>query len=446
MRILGFLSGIMALHGVVDDLVKRRRPGVFQELLKSPWRKSSKFAQNHSVLLKRSLGPGFVSGASDADPTTVASLAVVGAATGYTLSWLVVLLLPMIAIVQSIAAAIGSGQTSIQNAIRRQYGLAWALLALVAVVVVNLMTLAADLEAGAESLKLLTGLPRTVFVLPFAAAVGWLLVARSYLRIERFLSYLPFIFIAYGISAVLASPDWGALARSLIVPHFNFTPVVVTGALALLGTTLTSYVYYWESIEVAERGTLPEQTRSMKANAAWGALAPGICFLFILVATAATLGRTHGSVATAADAARALEPLAGASATALFAVGLLASAVLAVPILAATSAYAVAQTFGLRGSLNDAWQDARTFYGVLIGSLAVSAVVALAGFSPIGLLYWASVAGGLGTPLTLWLLLAIARSPALGERRVRGWLLIGGYAVAAIVTASCAIFLATLRA
>lgn len=398
-------------------------------------------------MVKRSLGPGFVAGASDVDPTTVASLAVVGAATGFTLSWLVVLLLPMIAIVQSIAAAVGSAQTSIQGSIRRQYGLALALLALVAVVAVNLVTLAADLEAGAESLKLLTGVPREVFVLPFAAGVAWLLVARSYLRIERFLSYLPFIFIAYGISAVLARPDWGALLHSLLVPHFNFTPVVVTGALALLGTTLTSYVYYWESIEVAERGTLPAQARSMKANAAWGALAPGICFLFILVATATTLGKTNASVQTAADAALALEPLAGKWATELFAVGLLASAVLAVPILAGTSAYAVTQTFGMRGSLDDSWRDARVFYAVLIGSLAFAAAVAFAGFSPIALLYWASVAGGLATPLTLWLLLAIASNRAvLGENRIRGWLLVGGCAVAAIVTASCAIFLATLRA
>ncbi len=232
----------------------------------------------------------------------------------------------MIAVVQSIAAAVGSSQTSIQAAIRRHYGLGWALLALVAVVAVNVFTLAADLVAGAESLKLLSGLPRAIFVLPFAAGTAWLLLARSYLRIERLLSYLPFIFICYGISAVLAKPDWRALLRSLIVPHFDFTLPVVTGALALLGTTLTSYVYYWESIEVAERGTAPSEARTMKADAAWGALAPGICFLFILVATAATLGRTHTSVQTATDAAIALQPLAGPWATALFAIGLLASA------------------------------------------------------------------------------------------------------------------------
>lgn len=394
-------------------------------------------------LKKGSLGPGFVSGASDADPTTVASLAVVAAATGYTLSWLVVLLLPMIAVVQSIAAAIGVVcRTSIQGAIRRHCGLTWALLALVAVLAVNLITLTADIEAGAESLKLLTGISRAYFVLPFAGGVAWLLVSKSYLRIERFLSFIPLIFLCYGISAVLAKPDWRAFLHSIVVPHFDFTFPVATGALALLGTTLTSYVYYWESIEVSERGTVPSELRSMKADAAWGALAPGLCFLFILVATAATLGKSHTPVETATDAAVALQPLAGAWATTLFAIGLLASAAIAVPVLAGTSAYVITQTFGWRGSLDAPFDQARAFYAVLLGSLGASATFAFAGFSPITLLYWASVAGGLATPLTLWFLVAIAQSRAImGENRVKGGLAYAGWAVTAIVTASCIVFL-----
>ncbi len=362
------------------------------------------------------------------------------------LSWLVLLLLPMIAVIQTIAATIGAiCPTSIQGAIRRHYGLTWALVALVAVVAVNLVTLTADLEAAAESLKLLTGLPRTYFVLPFAGCIAWLLVSRSYLRVERFLSLLPLIFVCYGISAVLAKPDWVALAHSLVFPHFHFTSPVVTGALALLGTTLTSYVYYWESIGVSERGSPPSELRGAKADAAWGALAPGICFLFILVATAATLGarRTRG-LDTATDAAAALKPLAGGWATALFAVGLLASAAIAVPVLAGTSAYVVTQTFGWRGSLDAPFGHAPRFYGILLASLAISAAFAFVGFSPIALLYWASVAGGLATPLTLWFLIAIAQNRAImGENHIRGRLAVAGWTVTAIVTASCAhLFLA----
>ncbi len=350
----------------------------------------------------------------------------------------------MIAVVQAIAATIGAiCPTSIQGAIRRHYGLAWALAALVAVVAVNLMTLTADLEAASESLKLLTGVPRAYFVLPFSGVVAWLLISRSYLRVERLLSFLPFIFVCYGISAVLAKPDWGALAHSLVFPRFQFTLPVATGALALLGTTLTSYVYYWESIGASQRRTSPPKLRLAKADAAWGALAPGICFLFILVATAATLGANHMRVDTATDAAAALKPLAGEWATALFAIGLLASAAIAIPVLAGTSAYVVTQTFGWRGSLDAQFGDAPRFYGILLGALAISAAFAFVGFSPIALLYWASVAGGLATPLTLWFLIAIAQNRAImGENHIRGWLAVAGWMVTAIVTASCATFLA----
>jgi Mn2+/Fe2+ NRAMP family transporter len=384
------------------------------------------------------VGPGFVAGASDADPTTIASLAVVGAATGYMLSWLVVLLFPMIAIVQSIAASVGTSRTSIQGAIRRRYGLAVALVALILVVAVNIATLAADIEAGAESLALFFGLPRAAFTLPFAIVVAWLLLTHSYARIERILSFLPLIFVSYGVSAVLARPDWGALLHSLVVPRFEFTPVVVTAALALLGTTLTSYVYYWEQIEVSERAAMPEQIPELQADAAWGALLPAICFLFVLVATAATLGKAHVSVQTATDAAMALQPLAGRWATVLFAIGLLASAAIAVPILAGTSAYVVTQTFGWRGSLGTPVTQAREFYAVVVGSLLLASAFAFAGIEPIALLYWASVAGGLGTPVTLWLLVAIARNRTImGSSRISNALGAAGY----IVAVSCAIFL-----
>ncbi len=369
----------------------------------------------------------------------------VGAATGYMLSWLVVLLFPMIAVVQSVAASVGTSGSSIQQAIRRRYGLAIALVALILVVAVNLATLGADIEAGAESLTLLFGLPRQAFALPFALVVAVVLLTNSYMRVERILSFLPFVFVSYVASAILAHPDWSALLHSLVVPRFAFTPVVVTAALALLGTTLTSYVYYWEQIEVSERGAGPEQLSELHADATWGAVAPAICFLFVLVATAATLGRVHATVQTATDAAIALQPLAGRWATTLFAIGLLASAALAVPILAGTSAYVVTQTFGWRGSLGTPVARAREFYAVIIGSLLLASAFTFAGITPIALLYWASVAGGLGTPVTLWLLVAIAHDRTImGPSRIGIKLAVAGYSVAAVVTLSCVIFLVQL--
>ncbi|MBV8198491.1 MAG: divalent metal cation transporter, partial [Candidatus Eremiobacteraeota bacterium] len=249
-------------------------------------------------------GPGLVSGASANDPTTVGSLAVVGAATGYGLAWLIVLLLPMLALVQAIAASVAAvSHMSLQEAIVHAYGRRPATLAMVCVVSISLLTLVADIQAGAQALSLLFGLPFYVFVVPLVAVIGWMLAAHSYLRIERILASLTLIFLCYVASAILARADWGAVLHSIIAPRFNLSLAFATGVIALLGTTLTSYVYFWESIEVAEHVPPPAQFRAVRMDAVLGMLVAGSSFLFILTATAATLGKHHIAVTTAADAA-----------------------------------------------------------------------------------------------------------------------------------------------
>src|SRR5271166_5766764 len=161
------------------------------------------------------LGPGLVSAASDNDPTTVATLAVIGATTGYALCWLLVLVVPMMALVQALAAGAGAVcKTSLQGAIRRQYGLSWAIVTLCSIASVNIVTLAADAKAGSEAISLLTHLPAGYFIVPFIVVVGWLLVSHSYSRIERYLSLLPLVFVCYVASAILAHFDVMAFLHS----------------------------------------------------------------------------------------------------------------------------------------------------------------------------------------------------------------------------------------
>lgn len=300
----------------------------------------------------RAFGPGLVSGASANDPTTVGSLAVVGAATGYGLAWLVVLLLPILAVVQAVAASVAAiSQMSLQQAIARAYGRGFALASAVAIVAIGVLTLGADVAAGAQAVTLLCGVPSWIFVVPLVVLVGWLLATKSYVRIERTLAWFTLIFLCYVASAIYARPDWLAVARSIVVPHVAFTPVTIAAALALLGTTLTSYVYFWESIEVAERRPEPSQLKAVNVDAVVGMTVAASSFLFILVATAAVSGTHHANMLTAADAAAALRPLAGAFDEALFGIGLLASAAIAIPVIAATNGYVVAQTLGLPAGL-----------------------------------------------------------------------------------------------
>jgi Mn2+/Fe2+ NRAMP family transporter len=393
-------------------------------------------------------GPGLVSGASASDPTTVASLAVVGATTAYGLAWLVILLLPMLATVQAIAAHVGAvAQSSLQEAIARTYGRVAGLLAAGAVVVIGVLTLAADVKAGAEGLTLLFGVSFYAFVIPIVVFSGWLLASNSYLRIERILASLSLIFLCYVASAIYARPDWGEVLQSIFAPHMRFSPVWMTGAVALLGTTLTSYEYYWESIEVAERRPALSQVRAFKLDAVLGMLVTGSSFFFILVATAATSGKHHLAIQTAADAAAALKPLAGSWDQALFGLGFLASAAIAIPVIAATNGYVVAQTFGANAGLGAPLARAKTFYAVIFGSLVVAAAFALTPIPTIALLYWVSVAAGIATPITLIYALLVARNRAAMAGCPIGLpLACAGWAVTVVVASAAVAFIVqTLR-
>ncbi len=390
------------------------------------------------------LGPGLVAAASNNDPTTVATLAVVGATTGYLLCWLVVAIIPMLALVQRLAADVGAvARTSLQGAIRREYGRAWAVVVLIAVAAVNVVTLGADVKAGSEALALLVHAPAPAFVLPFVAAIAALLLGRSYTSIERGLSVVPLAFLCYAASAVLAHADAGAVVRAVIHPAFSFAPVAVFGAIALIGTTMTAYVYLWESIGVSERPADRRSIRFFERDAIAGMVAVGIIFLFILVASAATLGHGHAiAIATAADMAAALTPLAGPWAGTLFGIGLLASAVLAVPVVASTCAYAAAHTFDWPAGLDCAPRVAPAFYTVLTATLAAAAIIAFIPVPAVTLLFWASIFGGLATPLTLIFLVAIAANRrVMGEHVMNGAMTIAAWAVVTAVTAAGAIFL-----
>lgn len=362
------------------------------------------------------------------------------------MAWLVVLLLPMLAVIQAIAASVGAvSQMNLQQAITRTYGRGPALVAAASIVAISLLTLGADVQAGAEAVTLLTGVPFYYFVLPFVAIIGWLLATKSYVKIERLLAWLTLIFLCYVASAIYARPDWGAVLRSIVVPHLELSRTVLGGAIALLGTTLTSYVYVWESIEIAERRPKNSQLGAVRADAAIGMLVAGSSFLFILVATAATLGVHHLPIQTAAQAAAALRPLAGAWDQGLFAIGLLASAAIAVPVIAATNGYVVAQTFGLRAGLTESPHDARAFYSVIFGTLALGAMIAMAPLPTISLLYWVSVAAGLLTPVTLVFTMLVAQNAeAMQGRPIGAPLAYAGWLVTSAVVLSSIGFLISI--
>ena len=390
--------------------------------------------------LLRGIGPELVSAASDNDPTNVGTAAAVGAQTGYQLSWVALLVAPLLGVVLTIAAQVGAvARDDLQSLARKRYGRGVAAVLLVSVVVVNLVTIAADLQAGAAGIGLLAGVGSRWLVVPLGTAVAGLLLAGRYGQVVAVLRYLMLGFVAFGAAAVLAHPDWPRLLQASLVPQLSLRRDQVAGGLALLGTTLTSYVYVWETIG---RGTEdpPDRTAGARglgrarAGAVVGAVFTAVTLWCMLIAAAATLGQHHQAVASAQDAAAALRPLAGSAAAGLFAAGLVISAVVALPVLVATTAYVVGAHFNWRRGLSEGIGHARGFYAILVASIGLALAVSLAGISVIGMLVAASVAGGLGTPIGLVILVRLARDPeVMGPRPISRRLAVAGWAVAVIV-------------
>lgn len=397
---------------------------------------------------QQNFGAGIVAGASDNDPTTVATLAVIGSTTTYELGWLTLLVIPMLAVIQAIAAQVGTvTKKGLEDCVRSAYGRVWAFAALGALLVVNVLTLAADLEGGSAAVEMLTGIAYRWWVAPLGVLTVVVLVFGNYRTIERVLRYLALLFLTYVGAAFLARPDWGAVLHASFVPHFDFKPATVAGALALLGTTLTAYAYVWETIELSEEKPRLRQLGLVQVDAALGIVVAGLTFWFILIATGATLGVHHTTVDTAQKAAQALAPIAGKYASLVFAVGLLGSALVAIPVIAGTSAYVAAEMFGWRCSLDASFDRARAFYLTLGGCVAAAVLIGVAGVAPIKLLFMSGIAGGIATPLTLALMLLVARNERIMRKaRIAPWLAASGWCVTLLVGVATVVYLVqTLR-
>jgi Mn2+/Fe2+ NRAMP family transporter len=320
------------------------------------------------------------------------------------------------------------------------------------VVLVNLVTIAADLQAGAAGIGLLAGVDPRWLVAPLGAAIGALLFAGRYEQVLGVLRYLMLGFLAFGVAAVLARPDWPRLVQASLVPTISLRGYgvgryEVAGALALLGTTLTSYVYVWETIgrgaqEAPARTDRDRGLGRARTGAVVGSVFTAVILWFMLVASAATLGKHHQAVATADDAARALRPLAGSAAADLFGAGLVVSAVVALPVLLATTAHVVGAQFGWRRGLSEEIGRAGGYYAVLVISIGLALAVLVAGIPAVGMLVAASIIGGLGAPIGLVVLVRLARDrQVMGSQRISRRLALAGWAVAVVVGGSGLLYL-----
>ena len=357
--------------------------------------------KRHSILYL--LGPGFLSGMAGNDATAMTTYAIDGATAGYGHLWLMLLATPMYQAVQFACAKIGRvTQVGLADNLRKHYGRKVALLVVIVLVFANIALIAGDLLAIGSGLELLTGLSWAWFVVPVAILLWYLIVHHSFELIIKIFTILSLAFVTYLVTGLFSGASWRTVAVQTFVPQLHFDLSDLSTAVALLGATISPYSMFWQADSEREQrraGSLRQQIRCAALDVASGVISGNLIAYFVIVATAATLFTHHHSIQTAADAAQALEPLLGPFAKYLFAIGLIGSGFIAIPVLVASTSYAVTGAFGWPSGLSKKHWQCEEFYLILTCTLIVGLAVALLHGNPIQLIFWANVLVGVLAPI-----------------------------------------------
>jgi NRAMP (natural resistance-associated macrophage protein)-like metal ion transporter len=381
------------------------------------------------------LGPGLITGASDDDPSGIGTYATVGAALGYGTLWTILFSFPLMTAVQFICAKVGmvSGR-GLAGVLRHHYPRGVLYPAVLAVVVANTINAGADLGAIAAGLNLLLPIPIGVAIVPVAAIILALQIWGSYRLIANIFKWLTLVLLAYIVAGFLARPDWGQVLRSAVVPSIRLDAGFLGAVVAILGTTISPYLFFWQASEEVEEEISMGRTRLSQRRgatddelkyASWdvnvGMFASNLVAFFIIMTTAATLFRAgQNNIQSATQAAQALRPIAGDFAGVVFALGLIGTGFLAVPVLTGSGAYAAAEAFGWRYGLDKHPRKAKHFYGVIVASTVIGLLINYVGINPISALYWTAIMNGVVAPPLLVLIMLVANNRTVMGRRTNG--------------------------
>lgn len=391
------------------------------------------------------LGPGLITGAADDDPSGISTYSVTGAAFGYAGLWTALFSFPLMAAVQLMCARLGlvTGR-GLAGVIRLRYP-RWVLwCSCLLLVLANVFNIAADLGGMADAMQMVTGLGWYYWCPGFALLIVALLFWTSYRTIARVFKWLTLILFAYVITAFLAHPNWKLVLHATLIPHVEWSRSYISVLVGILGTTISPYLFFWQAAQEVEEershgrimlaqrtGATENELRSARTDVMVGMFFSNLVMYFIILTTATTL-HAHGktNIETAQQAAEALRPLAGASAYWLFTLGLIGTGMLAIPVLAGSCAYAIAEAaqWG-RPSLSRKPHLARRFYSVIAASMVVGLALDYAGLNAVKMLFWSAVLNGvLAPPLVILVVLLTSDPTVMGEHensltlRVCGWL------------------------
>ncbi|MEI7690299.1 MAG: divalent metal cation transporter [bacterium] len=379
--------------------------------------------KHHTSFLK-TLGPGVITGASDDDPSGIGTYSMVGSRYGLSLTWLALYLLPMMTAVQETCARIGIvTEKGLAGSINKIYGKKVIVFLVALLVIANTINIGADIGAMVASFQLLLPINFYVGAILLTAIILFLEIRVSYHRYARILKWLTISLFSYILAAIIIKPDWFEVIRSLSVPKIQFNKEYIAAMVAVMGTTISPYLFFWQTSEEVEderdkkiladhhKEVIKHEISDMRKDTIVGMSYANIVFLFIVITTASVLYKNGiNNIESAEQAAMALKPLAGDAAYFLFTLGIFGVGLLAVPVLAGSSAYAVAELFKWKEGLYKKYSHAKGFYGIIIVSMLVGLAMNFIGINPIKALYFAAIVNGVTAPILLFYIFKIGRN------------------------------------
>lgn len=404
---------------------------VVQEL---PGRSTLKKAKDYW----HSLGPGLTTGASDDDPSGIATYSQTGAQFGFQLLWLSAFTFPLMSIVQEMCARIGlvTGRGLAAN-IRVHFPRSILYTTAFLLFAANSFNIGANLGAMAEGMRLIFPIfDFSVLVIIFAIGSLLLQIFTPYARYAKYLKWLAFILLAYIFSAVLVNLDWSEVGRAAVIPSLTFSKSQIIMVCAILGTTISPYLFFWQTSQEVEeqiadgrttlasrQGATDDEIKRMRTDVWSGMFLSNVVMFFIIAACAAVLfSNGVTDITSSAQAAEALRPFAGDWTFFLFAIGIIGTGLLAIPVLAGSASYALSESFGWKEGLGRPLKQAHGFYGVIIISMLLGLALNFIGLNPIRVLIYSAVANGIVAPVILYLIVRLSRDPRIMGSRANSWL------------------------
>src|ERR1700677_2408974 len=406
------------------------------------------------------LGPGLITGASDDDPSGIATYSQSGARFGFSMCWVMLFTFPLMAAIQEISARIGrvTGQ-GIAGNIRAHYPRWLSQLIVGLLLIANILNLGADLGAMGDALVLLTGGSAHLYVVVFAIACVLLEVLSRYHNYVAILKWTSITLFAYVAAALIVPVPWSAVAWNTLVPNFSFKTDYVVAIVAVLGTTITPYCFFWQSSQEAEDERIdphakalldaPEQAKvqigRIRLDTYVGMGYSNLISLFIIITAAATLN-AHGitDIQTSAQAAEALRPIAGIFTFALFAAGIIGIGLLAIPVLAGSCAYVLGEALDWPTGLDRLPLDARAFYGTIVVATLIGVGINFIGLDPVKALFWAAVINGVVAVPLMTVIMIMAMAPkVMGQFTLSRGLCAMGWLCTSVMAVAVGIMFAT---